>query len=391
MLPVTHPKERLFYIDRLRVIAIAGVIFVHLTMPFQAVKGVWMIQFEQNSLVFSLTSAFFFQWIMHLFFFLAGASACLALNYRSRRRFISERVTRLGVPLLFGLLVIQPFQKYLSLLSTGQFSGSLGAFYCYFYNYCTQGPAPVLLAYGCLVGHLWFLGFLLVYSTACLPVLSWLKNPQGARWLARLAVFCQRPAALLVFILPVALIQVMLKARFPEHQNWSDFFVWLVYFLTGYIFIMDKRFMDMMVRVRWIALGTGLACFTTIILLLTSGERAKTWELMPEFSWGYALYQVLRSLNSWAWVVFVMGIGIACLNKDSPFLKQASDAVLPVYILHHPVVVGMAFLLLDWQTSIWMKLPVFGILVLVITLGVYAGVIRRWNVTRFLFGMRLIS
>ena len=45
---------------------------------------------------------------MQLLFLLAGASTCLALRKRSNRQYVGERFVRLGVPFVFGVLVLVP-------------------------------------------------------------------------------------------------------------------------------------------------------------------------------------------------------------------------------------------------------------------------------------------
>lgn len=51
-------------------------------------------------------------WHMPLLFVLAGASTYLALGRRTRREHESERVRRLLVPFLFGILVLIPPQTW---------------------------------------------------------------------------------------------------------------------------------------------------------------------------------------------------------------------------------------------------------------------------------------
>jgi len=383
-----HPSSRLYYLDWLRVGAMVIVFAVHVTMPFQAIEGVWMIQFEQTSILFSLSAAFFFQWVMHLFFFMAGASTFFALGTRGNRQYLSERFVRLAVPFLFGLLVLSPLQVFFSLKGMRLYEGNFRQFYAGFYQYCAQGSSQILIIYGCLVRHLWFLGFLLVYSAACLPLMVWFRKPVCQPVIQSLARVAQKPSGMLLFIIPVALIQIALKAQYPDHQNWSDFFVWMAYFLFGFIFMMDTRFIKAAIQQRWIALGVGLIGFITIIILLMTGNRSTTWELSPIFTWDYALYQILRSLNSWAWVVFVLGTGAAYFVRNTPALKYSSEAVLPVYILHHVVVVWIAYLLIDWQEPLWVKFPTFSCMVFLITMGIYVIVIRRFKAFRFLLGMR---
>jgi membrane-bound acyltransferase YfiQ involved in biofilm formation len=211
---------------------------------------------------------------------------------------------------------------------------------------------------------------------------------RGSALVAWLAAKTQKPAALLWFVLPAALIQASLRARYPEHQNWSDFFVWLVYFVYGFLFLSDQRFMETLERHRWIALGVGLVSFIAMIALLLLGGYAGPWELNPVFSPSYALYQLLRSLNTWAWVVFFLGIGTRRFNFYHPLLKYSAEAILPFYILHHVAVIVIAYALLPWRPPLLKKFLALSTISMLVTLGVYEFLVRRSNPLRILFGMR---
>ena len=64
------------------------------------------------------------RWRMPLIFVVSGAAIALALGSRSPRTFTLDRVKRLLVPLVFGMVVIVPPQIYLERLYRGQFTGS---------------------------------------------------------------------------------------------------------------------------------------------------------------------------------------------------------------------------------------------------------------------------
>ena len=57
---------------------------------------------------------------MPLLFFLAGASTYFALKKRNERQYIKERVKRLLIPFLFGIIIIVPPQTYLARLWRGE-------------------------------------------------------------------------------------------------------------------------------------------------------------------------------------------------------------------------------------------------------------------------------
>jgi fucose 4-O-acetylase-like acetyltransferase len=401
-------SERLYCMDWLRVAAILAVFLVHSMMPFQIVPGVWLIQFGQTHAGFALFPAFVYQWVMPLFFFLSGAGAQLAMRTRRRGQYLRERSRRLLVPLLFGSLAFTPLQEYLSLQSRLLAGQSLGqaspfvlsgttvslaglsflGFYPRYLSACLNSPGLGLLRIGCFTNHLWFLAFLFIYSVLCLPLFERLSEGWGTKGLDRLAGLALKPRGWVAFFLPLALIQILLRARFSQHQNWSDFLLWLTCYVYGYLFLSDRRFLEA-VRAGWKgAFWIGLGGFAAMLALLGPGGYAKSWEMHPTFSAGYALYQALRSLVAWAWVVFFLGMGLRWFNFKHPRLKEGVEAVLPFYILHQAAIVVLAYALFTWPSPILVKYLALAGGAFLLTAGAYALVVRRVNGLRFLFGMR---
>lgn len=395
--------------DWLRIFAILAVYLVHTLMPFQTVPGVWLIQYPSQHVAFALFPAFTLQWIMPLAFFLSGAGTRVALASRGRIHYLATRARRLLVPLVFGILAFTAFQQYLSLNSQPPVLTSAVAIHAYmasgewpdpasqdfveFYPQwlwsCLTNPGLGLLRIECLASHLWFLAYLFIFSVLCLPVFSLLERSWGARWVIRLAALSQSTAGLAAFFIPTAMVQILLRARFPQHQNWSDFLVWLEYFIYGYLFTSDPRFFQSVKKHRAVALYTGLACFAGILLLLGPLGYSQSWELQPTFTAGYAAYQALRSLDTWAWVLFFLGTGLQRMNFNSAWLAYGREAVLPFYILHQVVIVALGVLLYRWDPPALLKYLVLAGGAFLIIWGIYARLIRRIRALRFLFGMRL--
>lgn len=65
-----------------------------------------------------------------------------------------------------------------------------------------------------------------------------------------------------------------------------------------------------------------------------------------------------------------------------------TEAVLPFYLLHEPVIVAIAWLVVRWHAPVLARYPVLIVVSFAITLTVYELAVRRFRVTRFLFGMR---
>jgi glucan biosynthesis protein C len=233
----TEKPARLHYLDWLRVLAILGVFFFHTLRPFVEVP--WEINNAEKSGLAMLLFILFLPWGMPLFFFLSGAGTWFALRRRTARQYAVERVQRLLIPFFVGCLLLSPIQFYfqwLHLSQTGAFLGTLWEFFLV--RKVELGPRVFAWA----GYHLWFLGFLFAYSLIALPLFMWFKRDAGQRtidWLARLG---QRRGGLLLFVIPLAVIQLVLRPYFPAYTGWADFVTMLAFFVYGYILYADERF-----------------------------------------------------------------------------------------------------------------------------------------------------
>ena len=78
------------------------------------------------------------------------------------------------------------------------------------------------------------------------------------------------------------------------------------------------------------------------------------------------------------------------LNFNNRFLGYANEAVLPFYILHHVVLLLIGYWVVQWQINALVKYIVIASLSLIAIMGLYDIIIKRFQVTRFLFGLKQI-
>lgn len=140
---------------------------------------------------------------MPLFMLIAGSSAYFALRKRGLIEFAKERISRIFVPLILGILLIVPPQVYVERVYRDQFIGSYWAFYPHFFEgIYPQGNFSW--------HHLWFLAYLLVYSMLAMPLFNFLHNQKGRPIYEKFVVLLQKPLGLLLFAIPLALFHVAL-------------------------------------------------------------------------------------------------------------------------------------------------------------------------------------
>jgi glucan biosynthesis protein C len=386
---LNHPQQkRLHYLDWLRVLAVLGVFCAHTIYVFDTFY--WHMRTEQGTPGLEAFVAFGTQWGMSLLFLLSGASSWFVLHSRTAAQFLGDRFRRLLIPFLVAFVLLAPFQAYVEALIQSHQPGPFFQYFLAFFASMQISWNPQwLAAYG---HHLWFLAFLFLISALALPLLVYLKREQGERLAQRLAALSVRRGGLFVFVLPIILIQVMLRAPFPGYQSWADFFSWLACFVYGYILLADPRFAQAIKNQGTIALVAGSACYLLSMVWDTSG-LFKGWDFLvwqtgPASLAAYLLYQILWSMAMWCWLIFILYFGMRLLNTGNKVIHYGNEAVLPFYVLHYPVILLTTFYVVQLNIGVGIKLLLVSTCSLLVTLALYELFIRRINVMRRLFGMK---
>ena len=81
-------------------------------------------------------------------------------------------------------------------------------------------------------------------------------------------------------------------------------------------------------------------------------------------------------------------IGMRFLNFTNKWLQYGREASYPFFVFHQPVIIIVAFYVVQWQVSLPIKILLVVIGSFVLTLGTYELFIRRIYPIRTLFGMR---
>jgi surface polysaccharide O-acyltransferase-like enzyme len=371
-------QERRNDIDWLRVLAMFSVFLFHCARYFDN-EG-WHVKNPQLSYGFSVFVGILVQWIMPIFFVLSGLSSRFALNIRHAGQFLGERFKRLFIPLVFGMFFLIPPQVYIERLTNGQFHGTLFQFYPrYFDGWYGFGGNFAWMGL-----HLWFLLILFLFSFLTLPLLLSLKGEAAGRLVRGFSSFFSKSGPILLWALPLALMEFLFHPDGLGQRNFGgwNIFVYLVFFLYGYLLASDEKYRPSVEKQRVIFLA--LAAVTTLV-----GFWLRRSGYYPTFGTiDYFWMSLLRAFNSWVWVLAILGIGSKHLPFRNRLLAYASVAVLPFYILHQSVIVVFGFFLIDWNAAVLLKYFVLGTVSFGMILAIYEFVVRRFRPLRFLFGMK---
>jgi glucans biosynthesis protein C len=368
---MTLSSERRYDLDWLRVLGVLLLIPFHVALIFVLDQYTIMyIRDIVNSPALSVTTGFIHMWHMPMLFLISGAATYFALGFRSAGQYIRERFLRLFIPLIFGLVTYVPFTIYiqhsnnLSLqegylgffrINLAQLDGMNGAF----------TPA-----------HLWFILYLLVFSLVGLPSFIWLRSEKGRRVTKRLGTAIQTPLSLIVLGIPLTIAAAtgILGAMNPLY--------YFILFFYGFVFASDISFQQSITKLTWAALAYGI--FEAVINVTMPIEGYAEW------TWQWTLLGLMYETGRWALTLATLGLGHRFLNRTSNLLRYASEAAMPFYLLHMTFSVATGYFVIKLNAPVTVKYPLIVLVATSLTLLTYE-LVRRWNVSRWLFGMKLIK
>lgn len=333
--------QREFYIDRLRTVLTAQVIVFHCAITYGSVGGWYYYEVHQPKdlssallSLFVLTSQAYF---MGFFFLIAGYFTPASLERKGYGRFLGDRFLRLGIPLLFFIVVLNPITNAMVAAAAGKGFWSAIALH---WKHRVIGNGPM-----------WFVQALLMFAlaycawralTGTRPQREKKPLPRGHWWLFSAVA--------------VGAVAVLLRINYPVGTN--TFGLQLGFF-SSYIFLF----------------ALGIAAYRHDWLRRLSWRHARWWILSLPLLW--VLMPIHLSLDPtpdtfsavsfahgapsaaifWAlWEPFVAWGIIAGLlllfrkymNAESQVWSWLNRRAYTAYILHPPILVGTALLMRPW-------------------------------------------
>jgi len=341
-------SARLWYLDNLRTAVITLVVLGHLAVSYGA-AGDWYLrgEGETSPLVYILMlplMAIGASFMMGLLFLIAGYFTPRSYDRKGAGPFLVDRLKRLGIPLAFFAVVINPLNEYLVMTHTGAFQGSYWSF--------LQAYVGNLDSLG--VGIMWFVEALLIF---CIFYALW-------RWLTRSAP-PQNPAAGLgeaptnkaIALFALGLGVVTFLARFwapvnkyfePEHLEFAHFPQYIALFIVGIVAYRRNWlavFSDAQARVwRWIA----VVCVLLLpVLVVAAGALTGTLDERGAggLNWLSLAYSVWEGFMCLAMVITVLAWFRKRFNQQGRLAKAMSESSFAVYVLHPIIIVPLALAL----------------------------------------------
>ncbi|MFS6827370.1 acyltransferase family protein [Cyanobium sp. ATX-6F1] len=357
-------------LDWLRLLAVLLLIAFHSAAVFyEGELGRFYVVNAQSSAGLGVFIHFVYQWHMPLFFFLAGAASWYSLQTRTHGEYLRQRLRRLLVPLLIGILVLVPPQVYAHELQAGREKGNFLEFYPHFF----AGIRPAGLFEW---AHLWFLAYLLVISIVCLPLMLKLSELTAVSVRLPLDPITQGVGSLILLAVPLMAVEALLRPHWIGFQNlyddWANLLLYFLYFLYGYLFCCRTGLWSVLDQHRWLlcaTAGLGMALLLALEITQRAPERA--------YSAPYMIYQAFRGFNSWCWVLALHSLARPYRTSSHPILLYGNRVAFSIYLFHQPLVVMVAFIVVPLSLAIAAKFVLISLVALVLSVGLHEALTQR--------------
>lgn len=287
---------------------------------------------------------------MALLFLLAGFFTWPSLQRKGPASYLRDRSWRLGMPFLFGALLLAPLAYFPSWLATGA-NPSLIGFTSLWWSLSSHPAGPV-----------WFLWVLLVFSaiaSICFEFRpDWLKLWQS--WIGR---FSGRPIHFFISLVLLSSLAYIPMVMWLTPEKWLDFGIfWIqigrllhyfLYFAIGLglaahgllsVESLLARRCFVWVPFALICYIIGIGFFIAIMSTMAKGGPGLGLSLMGHFSF---------TLSSAAISIAALAVFLRFMNKRGPIWDSLSENSYGIYLFHYVAVIWLQYALLP------MALPAF--------------------------------
>lgn len=309
---------RKHYIDNLRWIILLILIPYHTAMAWNAWGEPNYIYFEGNRFISSII-VFFSPYFMPLLFVLAGVSTKFALQKRTNKEYLVERVKRLFVPFLFGTIVLMPIMAYLADRFNYSYSGDFVEHYAIFFTKYTD---LIGADGGFSLGQFWFLLYLLIISVIGVGVITLSKR-------IVLKSEITIPFWLVCLLgLPLPLLSELLSI------GGKSLVEYMYLFMLGYYIFADEEIINKAEKNCWLLFGIGLVATILNTYLFIWADK----EIV-------LINTVTKYVSEWIMIIALIGLAKKYLNFSGNVSSHMNKRSFLFYIYHFIWVVLFQYIL----------------------------------------------
>lgn len=307
---------RKHYIDNLRWIILLILIPYHAAQAWNTWGESNYVFFEGNKMISSII-VFFSSYFMPLLFVLAGISTKYALQKRTNKEYLIERVKKLLVPFLFGTICLMPIMTYIADKFNCSYDGSFFEHYIIFFTKYTD---LIGADGGFSLGQFWFLLYLFIISIIGIVIITLLKRYKTDKINSFWMMF--------LLGLPLPILSELLSVGGKSIAEYTYLF------MVGYYIFSDEKIVNKVKKNSILFICIGL--IVTILNVYLFNWRKEEIAL---------LNSVTKYVSEWIMIIALIGFAKKYLNSSNKFFAYMNKRSFLFYIYHFVWVVLFQYIL----------------------------------------------
>jgi Acyltransferase family len=323
------PSGRLAYLDNLKVLMVVGVIVAHATFAWTEV-GNWVVKEEQLRepwlTLVTVVAAIAGLFGLGLFFLIAGTFTPRSFERKGPGRFVLDRTIRLGVPMLFFIIVFSPPVEWVDDDSQRMARDSFWSFTVDIW----WPPAP---------GPTWFLGVLLAFS-AGYALVRVVRPAPGRReqltWRPLLIAGAVIAVASFLVRLAVPLGEEVFRLALGQSPGWVLGFV--LGCLGGERGWFDSIPASLARGCRWLGWGASLAIVGAIGVSVATGGGPE--DFAGGANWPSLLLVFVEAALIIGMSVWLIDLFQRRFDRQGPLMREMGRGAFTAFLVHQVVLVG---------------------------------------------------
>ena len=334
-------KERLLYIDNLRIFLTGLVILHHLAITYGAPGG-WYYQESEAGLPEILPMAMFLStnqaFFMGMFFFISAYFLIPSLERKGSNKFIKDRLLRLGLPTLLFYFFLNPLTIF---IRDRYIYGKQAGFADYLFTNPEFGFGPM-----------WFVEALIIFTFVFLVWKAIITKPAKPRSIPFPSTVLIIACAILIGIgqfviriwLPVGWSMPFTNFQFPH------FLQYIFLFTFGLIAYQQKWLDQLSAKDGWkwfIAVQVLIFVGFPAIFIFGGAMDGDISPFLGGLTWQNLAYALWEQLVGFDMIVALFGIFKMKWNQQGTLGKGLSASAYGAYVFHAPILLALAFLFLD--------------------------------------------
>jgi peptidoglycan/LPS O-acetylase OafA/YrhL len=355
--------QRDLYIDRLRSVMTALVILHHTAITYGAAGGWFYNELHPSgstsSLLLTLFCATQQAYFMGFFFLLAGYFTPASLERKGYAKFLGDRFTRLGIPLLAFIFIFGPLTAAMVAFHEGK---GFWRVFPYLWNHTIIINGPLWFAQALLIFSLGYCIWRVTFGAPLINSARTAKPVPTFRWWLLTALGVGAVALAIRQLVPTGVNVIGLQLGYFSSYTFLFALGIIAWRYDWFCQLEWKNVRPWVIAlvIAWPTLPIGIAFANK---LYGPGKASFGGGL----SWPAILYAFWEPFVAWgliaAWLLFAR----AYLNKPSQLWSWLNRRAYAVYIIHPVVLVGISLLLHPWIAPALLKFAVTGTLTCIAT------------------------